>query len=315
MAAPDCSTDGASSPQRSSLPYSDGGMGFYGPPVYLHAVHEARGWSLALVSMAVTVHFLFGAVVIANLPKLYRRFGVPTITKTGSILLALGVIGWAVAHEPWQLFAATLLSGAGWVTMGAAALNAIISPWFVRERPAALASAYNGASVGGVVFSPVWVGVIGVLGFPLAAVVMGLVMVATIWTLAEVFFAKSPGDLSLTPDGDAPGAIAISVTSALARASRQTAIPGFPVRHPSCWNGARLVRTNRSVGTFVLAAGAGARGATRWRCCRLRDGCGHCRAHSGRLADAGRRRSASRRVPELCRPDCRFARFVAGSRR
>jgi len=193
-------------------------MGFYGPPVYLHAVHEARGWSLALVSMAVTVHFLFGAVVIANLPKLYRRFGVPTITKTGSILLALGVIGWAVAHEPWQLFAATLLSGAGWVTMGAAALNAIISPWFVRERPAALASAYNGASVGGVVFSPVWVGVIGVLGFPLAAVVMGLVMVATIWTLAEVFFAKSPGDLSLTPDGDAPGAIAISVTSALARA-------------------------------------------------------------------------------------------------
>jgi hypothetical protein len=32
------------------------GLGFYGPPVYLHAVREARGWSLALVSTALTVH-------------------------------------------------------------------------------------------------------------------------------------------------------------------------------------------------------------------------------------------------------------------
>ena len=104
------------------------GVGFYGPPVYLHAVREARGWSLALVSAAVTVHFLFGAVVIANLPKLYRWLGVPSVTKIGAVLLAIGVVGWAVAAEPWQLFAATLLSGAGWVAMGAAAVNAIVSP-------------------------------------------------------------------------------------------------------------------------------------------------------------------------------------------
>ena len=58
---------------------------------------------------------------------------------------AAGVIGWAAAQAPWQLFAATLLSGAGWGAMGAAAVNAIVSPWFVRTRPAALAMAYNGA--------------------------------------------------------------------------------------------------------------------------------------------------------------------------
>ena len=34
------------------------GLGFYGPPVYLHAVREARGFSLSVVSAAVTVHFL-----------------------------------------------------------------------------------------------------------------------------------------------------------------------------------------------------------------------------------------------------------------
>ncbi len=39
------------------------GLGFYGPPVYLHAVREARGFSLAVVSTAVTVHYLAGAIV------------------------------------------------------------------------------------------------------------------------------------------------------------------------------------------------------------------------------------------------------------
>jgi uncharacterized membrane protein len=110
------------------------GIGFYGPPVYLHAVQEARHWSVALVSSAVTLHFLVGAVVVANLPALYRRFGLPTVTKSGAVALALGVLGWAMAREPWQLLLATLLSGAGWVAMGAAAVNAIIAPWFVHKR-------------------------------------------------------------------------------------------------------------------------------------------------------------------------------------
>ncbi len=193
------------------------GLGFYGPPVYLHAVREARGWSLILVSTAVTVHFLFGAVVVANLPELYRRFGIPAVTKAGALSLAAGVTGWAVAHEPWQLFVATLLSGAGWVTMSAAAVNAIVSPWFVRARPAALSWAYNGSSIGGVIFSPLWVAAIGFLGFPLAAEIIGLVMIVIIWILAAVFFAKLPQDMSLSPDGDALGAENVSVTSASAR--------------------------------------------------------------------------------------------------
>jgi MFS family permease len=141
------------------------GIGFYGAPIYLHAVHETRGWSVGLVSAAVTLHFLFGAFVVANLPGLHRRFGLPAVTKAGSLALGLGIFGWALAAEPYQLFAATLLSGAGSASLGAAAINAIVSPWFARRRPAALALAYNGASVGGIVFSPLWVALIAALGF------------------------------------------------------------------------------------------------------------------------------------------------------
>jgi hypothetical protein len=190
------------------------GFGFYGPPVYLHTVQHTRGWPLAVISAAVTVHFLFGAIVVANLPRLYRRFGLPAVTKAGSIALALGVIGWAMVGEPWQLFIAAILSGGGWVTMSAAALNAIVSPWFARTRPAALASAYNGSSVGGLVFSPLWVAAIGFVGFPLAATILGLAMVASTWVMADIYFARTPKQLGLNPDGDTkPATTATAVPS------------------------------------------------------------------------------------------------------
>src|SRR5262245_15789190 len=73
------------------------GVGFYGPPVYLHAIREARDWPLAVVSAAVTVHFLIGAVVAANLPWLHRRFGLPVVSKAAALALAIGICGWATA--------------------------------------------------------------------------------------------------------------------------------------------------------------------------------------------------------------------------
>jgi MFS family permease len=178
------------------------GLGFYGPPVYLYAVREARGWPVALVSAAVTSHYLLGALVVANLPALYRRFGLPNVTRLGSLSLALGLLGWSLALEPWQLFAATILTGCGWVTMGAAAINTIVSPWFVRLRPRALSIAYNGASIGGVIFSPLWVWLIGVLGFPVAAALIGGVMLAVVWWLTLFLFNRTPAELGQVPDGE-----------------------------------------------------------------------------------------------------------------
>ena len=179
------------------------GLGFYGPPIYLQAVQESRGWSVALVSAAVTVHFLFGALVVVNLPRLHACFGIALVTLGGAVLLALGVTGWAVAMQPWQLFLATLFSGAGWVAMGAAGINAMVSPWFARRRPAALSMAYNGASVGGVIFSPLWVALIAWGGFVWASMVVGAGMVLIIAWLAFQVLRHTPEGMGLLPDGEA----------------------------------------------------------------------------------------------------------------
>jgi MFS family permease len=214
------------------------GIGFYGPPVFLDAVRTTRGWPLGLVATAVTVHFLIGALAAANLPALHRRFGMARVTQAGAALIAIGIFGWASAAAPWQLLCATVLSGTGWAVMSAAAINAIVSPWFVRARPAALSMAYNGGSIGGVVFSPLWVAAIGVLGFPAAAATIGAVAVVTIWILADLLFARTPEQMGLCPDGDAATPAAAPVAASLAP----------PLTGPSLW---------RDPTFLTLAAGMG----------------------------------------------------------
>jgi hypothetical protein len=44
------------------------GLGFYGPAVYLPTLHATRGWSIAVLSTAITVHYLLSAALIAGLP-------------------------------------------------------------------------------------------------------------------------------------------------------------------------------------------------------------------------------------------------------
>jgi MFS family permease len=219
------------------------GVGLYGPPIFLHAVVERTGWPLAMVSTAVTVHFLFGALVVVNLPRAYRRFGVPATIVAGSCVTAVGVAGWAAATAPWQLFAAALASGAGWVAMGAVAVNAVIARWYERARPIALAKAYNGASIGGVIFSPLWVALIASAGFLPAAVIVGVVMVVVVAMLARFVFAKTPDQLGQLRDGDAPGTPPPNVTSAHART-----LPGRAL-----WRDRRFVTlaAGMAIGLFV----------------------------------------------------------------
>jgi cyanate permease len=180
------------------------GIGFYGPSVFLQSLHESRDWPISQISMAITAHFLLSAIVIAYLPEIHLRIGIAKTTFLGAALTAAGLILWSNSREPWQLFVAAIPSGAGWAMTSGAALNAIVAKWFDRDRPMAIALAFNGASVGGVLFVPMWIYLIRSIGFPAAALLVGACMVAVVAYLCASFLAKSPDDMGLAPDGGAP---------------------------------------------------------------------------------------------------------------
>ena len=151
------------------------GIGFYGPGVWLQALSAGRGWSVAGVSGAITLHFLSSALLVARLPAVQARLGLVAMLRAGLVLSALGAVAWAAAPAPAWLVPAALLTGAGWAMTSGAAINAIVSRWFDRRRPAALAMAYNGASMGGIVFVPLWAALIAGIGFAPAAIAIGAV--------------------------------------------------------------------------------------------------------------------------------------------
>lgn len=177
------------------------GVGFYGPSVFLQTLHATRGWPISMISAAVTAHFLLSAVIVAYLPELHRSFGIANAITAGALLSAVGICAWASVVEPWQLYVAAVLSGAGWAVTSGAAINAIVARWFERDLPKALSLAFNGASLGGVVFALLWMALIVQVGFQSAALLVGIAMIVVIVPLAFRFLRHSPADLGLPPDG------------------------------------------------------------------------------------------------------------------
>ncbi|MBR0650634.1 MFS transporter [Roseomonas terrae] len=197
------------------------GVGFYGPSVFLHVLHDGRGWPVWVISAAITWHFLLSAGIVARLPALHRRFGLVAATQAGGVLAGLGVVAWALAPAAWMLFPAAVLSGAGWALTSGAAINAMVAPWFDRKRPMALSMAFNGASVGGVLFAPLWALLIGGLGFPAAAALRGAIMAGAVWWIAATLLRPTPASLGQRPDG----AAAEAVGTAGATAADRPALP------------------------------------------------------------------------------------------
>lgn len=174
------------------------GLGFYGPAVYLPTLHATRGWSIATLSTAITAHYLLSAALIAGLPEAYRRFGVGKVTIAGATLAGAGAIAWTNAQQPWQLIPALMLSGAGWAATSGAALNAMVAPWFERDRPKAISMAFNGASVGGILFAPLWMALIFIFGLSSAALVLAIAMIVVVCPLAYRHLKSPPAAMQAT---------------------------------------------------------------------------------------------------------------------
>ena len=179
------------------------GIGFYGPGIYIATLAESRGWPVGGLSIAVTFHFLVSAGLVAQLPDWHRRFGVAAVTRAGVVASAAGLFAWGFGPSPWMLAPAAALTGIGWALTSGAAINAMLIPWFDRRRPAALAMAYNGASVGGIAMTPFWAWLIAGWGFASATAVVALLMLLVLWPLAGRGLGRSPAEYGQHVDGEA----------------------------------------------------------------------------------------------------------------
>lgn len=168
------------------------GFGFYGHGVYLVELQRSHGWPASLIASAVTVYYLFSAVLVVFVSDGLARLGPRRVVLIGIACLAVAVNMIAMIQEPWQLYAAYLVMSFGWAAMSVGAITNIVGLWFEQRRGLAISIALTGASLGGIVVVPALVAVIGVAGFSAALLAVSAAMVATLVPIVVLWADRPP---------------------------------------------------------------------------------------------------------------------------
>ncbi|MGR3743670.1 MAG: MFS transporter [Pseudooceanicola nanhaiensis] len=176
-------------------------LGVFGMGVYIHALSEKRGFAIGLVSTAVTLSYLVTAVCLAGVGAAIVRFGPKRVIGAGAVVTALAVAGLAFCVEAWQLFAVFALLGAGRSCLSPTSISTTLSPWFERLQGRAVSIALLGASVGGIIATPLLLLGIDAFGIQTTFALAGVVSVAVLAPVVLFVFKTRPQDIGLLPDG------------------------------------------------------------------------------------------------------------------
>jgi predicted MFS family arabinose efflux permease len=177
-------------------------FGFYGQSVYLAELHRQHGWPASLISVATTLFYLSGALLVVFVAEAIKKFGPRNCLLAGTGAMAAAVVLMGQVDAPWQLYLASFILAFGWAGTSLAMISTTLGLWFDQKRGMAISLALNGASFGGIAGVPSLVIAIGQFGFSrammLAAAVMLVVVIPAVW----MFVGRPPLRSSRGPAGD-----------------------------------------------------------------------------------------------------------------
>jgi predicted MFS family arabinose efflux permease len=99
-----------------------------------------------------------------------------------------------------------------------------VAPWFERRRGLAVSLAFNGATLGGVIVTPLLIHLVDVLGFARAVGVAALASVVIVVGVGLAAMRRNPEAIGLGPDGDRGRAQPASAAPAAAKGWRRDAL-------------------------------------------------------------------------------------------
>jgi MFS family permease len=173
------------------------GFGFYAHGIYLVELQRAHGWSTGFISSVVTAHYLLGALLLPRIAEAIGRFGPRTVFLVGLSTSAMALALLPSVTEPWQLVVLYVVMAPGWNATSVAPIAATVGQWFDRKRGLALNLALSGATLAGLVVTPVLLAAIPALGFATAERV--LVGVGIVLAAGTVVLFVRRGPLSPKP--------------------------------------------------------------------------------------------------------------------
>lgn len=175
------------------------GFGLYDHSVYLAELQRLHGWPAASISFGSTLSLLISNILAMFTPELMARLGPKRLVLLGLAGFGASMVLLSGATELWQLYAAFALMSFGWIGMGTVVIATVVSGWFEQRRGLAISLAFNGASCGGVVVTPLLVLLVERVGFS-AAMLISTAVMATI-LLPVILLWITPRQQDAAPAG------------------------------------------------------------------------------------------------------------------
>ena len=153
--------------------------------VFVLPMSAEFGWNRGTISLAAAIGALVSGLSQPFLGRLYDRLGGRRLILAS--LMVSGVCTMLLALTTHILVLILLFGGVLSIAMGGSSLtttSALLAKWFHRHRATAVALNAAGASVGGLLLVPLTVYLIHLVGWRLAWVVLGLLLLLLVVPLA-----------------------------------------------------------------------------------------------------------------------------------
>jgi sugar phosphate permease len=178
------------------------GVGFYNLTVYLQAFVQARSFSVSSVSAATGAFFLAAGISGVLVARFIERRDVRIVLVAGALLGTVTLAASSLVQSVPQLYAFYVVLGISYTSAGLVPCTTVLARWFVKKRTIALASAFTGLSLGGIVLTPLCVWLIDHLGIGGAGPWLGGLYFIGITVPALTLIRSRPEELGQVPDGE-----------------------------------------------------------------------------------------------------------------
>ena len=171
--------------------------------VFLPAMLDELGWQRADIAGAFSLYTMVYSGCSWMSGRLTDSRGPRVVIAIGGVLLGSGIIATSYISAVWQLYVWYGFVAALGMSTAYIPCNTTVVKWFQRKRGLALGLAASGSSCGILICPPLTSSLVTHWGWRPVYFSCGVVILIFLTVLAR-FMVRSPEQLGLAPDGDAP---------------------------------------------------------------------------------------------------------------
>jgi MFS family permease len=169
-------------------------------PFFYRSFVDEFGWSRTIIATAGAALPLARGLAGPLTGPLWDRYGPKRFMAPGAVVISAALIVGAFISAPAHLYLMVLMIAVGVTFVGTGAAAYLASSWFTSKRGVAMGIVAMGASLGGMIFSPISTWLIAGYGWRVAMIVYAVFAFVVFAPLMYLFIKDRPAEIGAAAD-------------------------------------------------------------------------------------------------------------------